>query len=115
MRREYVIYNSAHLCKNGYVNYNMCCKRKEVGATIEFFYILIVLAYICVIMITFMGFMYCDFTYFSYKANYERWNKLNWFGIVFITSVLCVLYFPLSIGYDICRFIRWIFTVGRKD
>jgi hypothetical protein len=82
---------------------------------IEFIFILIILAYICAIMIIFTEFMNFNFTYFSYKVNYERWTKLNWFGIVFITSVLCILFFPLSIGYDICRFIRWAFTVGRKD
>ena len=98
--------------KNGCVNYNMCCKRKEV-IIIE--YILFVLFYVSVAGIIFMGFMNSNFTYFSYKANYERWSKLNWFGIAFITSVLCILFFPLSIGYDICKFIRWAFTVGRKD
>lgn len=93
----------------------MCYRRKEVDVTIEFFYILIILSYICVIMITFMGFMNFNFTYFSYKANYERWTSLNWFGVGFITSVVCILFFPLSIGYGICRFARWVFTVGRRD
>lgn len=78
-------------------------------------YVCFVLFYIFVIAIVFIEVMNSNFTYFSYKVNYERWTKLNWFGIVFITSVLCILFFPLSIGYDICRFIRWAFTVGRKD
>lgn len=62
-----------------------------------------------------MGFMNSNFTYFSYKANYKRWTSLNWFGVGFITSVIHILAFPFSIGYNICRLIRWIFTVGRKD
>ena len=78
-------------------------------------YILFVLFCVCVAAIVFIEVMNSNFTYFSYKANYERWNKLNWFGIVFITSVLCILFFPLSIGYNICRLIHWMFTVGRKD
>lgn len=89
--------------------------RKEVGVTIEFFYILIILAYVCVIAIVFTEVMNLDFTYFAYSANYKRWNKLNWFGVVFVTSVIYILFFPLSIGHDVCRLIRWIFTVGRKD
>lgn len=78
-------------------------------------YILLFLFCVCVAAIVFIEVMNSNFTYFSYKANYKRWNKLNWFGIVFITSVICILFFPLSIGYGICRFIRWVFTVGRKN
>lgn len=80
---------------------------------IEFIFIL--LAYVCVITIVFADAMNLDFTYFDYNANYKRWNKLNWFGVVLVTSVIYILFFPLSIGHDICRLIRWIFTVGRKD
>ena len=78
-------------------------------------YILFVLFCVCVAAIVFIEVMNSNFTYFSYKANYKRWTSLNWFGVGFITSVLCILFFPLSIGYDICRFICWAFTVGRKD
>ena len=78
-------------------------------------YILLFLFCVCVAAIVFIEVMNSNFTYFSYKANYKRWNKLNWFGVGFITSVLCILFFPLSIGYGICRFIRWVFTVGRKN
>lgn len=78
-------------------------------------YVLFVLFYIFVITIVFIEVMNSNFTYFSYKANYKRWTSLNWFGVGFITSVIYILVFPLSIGHDICRLIRWIFTVGRKD
>lgn len=87
-------------------------RRKEV-IIIE--YIFFVWVYVCVTGIIFMGVMNSNFTYFSYKANYKRWTSLNWFGAGFITSVINILAFPFSIGYNICRFIRWIFTVGRKD
>jgi hypothetical protein len=93
----------------------MCYRRKEVDVAIEFFYILIILAYVCATGIIFMGFMNSNFTYFSYKANYKRWTSLNWFGVGFITSVIHILALPFSIGYDICRLIRWIFTVGMKN
>lgn len=77
-------------------------------------YILFVLFYIFVIAIVFIEVMNSNFTYFSYKANYKRWTSLNWFGVGFITSVIYILVFPFSIGYNIYRLIRWIFTVGRK-
>ena len=73
------------------------------------------MVYVYVIMIVFADAMNLDFTYFDYNANYKRWNKLNWFDVVLVTSVIYILFFPLSIGHDICRLIRWIFTVGRKD
>lgn len=78
-------------------------------------YIFLVFLYVCVTGFIFMGLMNSNFTYFSYKANYKRWTSLNWFGVGFITSVIYILVFPFSIGHDIYRLIRWIFTVGRKD
>jgi hypothetical protein len=90
----------------------MCLQKKEV-IIIE--YIFFVLIYVCVAGVIFMGFMNSNFAYFSYKANYKRWISLNWFGVGFITSVIYILVFPFSIGYNIYRLIHWIFTVGRKD
>jgi hypothetical protein len=47
---------------------------------------------------------------FNLKANYERWNALNWFGVWVLTILYWIAFLPFTIIALIC----WIFTVGRK-
>ena len=42
--------------------------------------------------------------------NYNKWCKINWFGISVITIILNIIYLP----YAICYWIYKLFTVGRK-
>lgn len=79
----------------------------------------------------------CEIVYggISRNENWKEKEKRNWYDVTITTPrgkmtftfwdsihnteistmTFCILFFPLSIGYDICRFIRWAFTVGRKD
>ena len=47
---------------------------------------------------------------FNLKANYEKWDTLNWFGV----WVFTILYWIVFLPFTIITFIYWIFTVGRK-
>lgn len=48
---------------------------------------------------------------FNLKENYERWEKLNWFGVWFFTICYWIAFLP----FTIMALIYWIFTVGRKS
>ena len=48
-----------------------------------------------------------DVIYKAYKVNY--------FGCMMITLLINLICPVISIGYWICNFIYFIFTVGRKD
>lgn len=45
--------------------------------------------------------------------NYKEWEELNWFGIGVITMLLNIICLPYAIVYWICKFVYWLFTVGR--
>ena len=63
------------------------------------------------IFITFIAFIInFDLLWFNPIQNYEDWTKLNWFGIIVITILLNIIFFPWAIGYWIYK----LFTVGRK-
>lgn len=47
---------------------------------------------------------------FNPKKNYNRWCKLNWFGV----WVFTILYWIAFLPFTIIAFIYWLFTVGRK-
>lgn len=51
------------------------------------------------------------FSFFNPIRNYEQWNKMNWFGIIFCTIAVNVILFP----YAICYWIYKLFTTGRKE
>lgn len=51
---------------------------------------------------------------FNPIINYQKMNRLNWFGICFITLLINILFLPLSIIYWLSKFIEKIFTFGRK-
>ena len=75
----------------------------------EVFYSLFfgILLYFCLfIAITVMN---GDFA-FDFKANYEKWYALNWFGV----WVFTILYWIVFLPFTIIALIYWIFTVGRK-
>ena len=62
-----------------------------------------------------------DLSIFNPIRNYNKWTKLNWFGISFITILLNIIFIPYAICYwtykiiaVICELIYWLFTVGRK-
>jgi hypothetical protein len=52
------------------------------------------------------GDMFC----FNPKENYNRWRRLNWFGVWFFT----ILYWIAFLPFTIIALIYWLFTVGRK-
>ena len=52
---------------------------------------------------------------------YEN-TKMNWFGCWFcfiLIRLLCpvntMIGIAFCVGYNVCHFIKWLFTVGRKD
>ena len=52
------------------------------------------------------GDMFC----FNIKKNYNRWHRLNWFGV----WVFTILYWIAFLPFTIIALIYWLFTVGRK-
>lgn len=48
--------------------------------------------------------------WFDPKYNYEKWYKLNWFGV----GVLTILYWIAFLPVAIILLIGWLFIVGRK-
>jgi hypothetical protein len=64
-----------------------------------------------IIFITFIAFtINLDLLWFNPIQNYKDWTQLNWFGIIVITILLNIIFFPYAIGYWIYK----LFTVGRK-
>ena len=51
-----------------------------------------------------------DVFYFNPKENYNRWYRLNWFGV----WVFTILYWIAFLPFTIIALIYWIFTTGRK-
>ena len=47
---------------------------------------------------------------FNLKANYEKWDSLNWFGVWVFTISYWIVFLP----FTIIALIYWLFTVGRK-
>lgn len=73
---------------------------------------LAIVIYICVIIVDFLAVLYSGDLDFDCtpKQMYESTN-LNMFGC----CVLWLIFFILNPILFICKFIGWIFTVGRKD
>ena len=51
--------------------------------------------------------------YFDIFENYETWDKLNWFAVIFFTLLINVFFAPYAVIYWAKRFFVFIFTVGR--
>ena len=51
-----------------------------------------------------------DIKFYTPRSIYEESN-MNWFG----TVIVYILIFPFSFILGIGGFLRWLFTVGRKD
>lgn len=47
---------------------------------------------------------------FNPMTNYQKWNKLNWFGVILGTLILHILFLPNAIVYWSYKLI----TVNRK-
>ena len=52
-----------------------------------------------------------DLSIFNPVRNYEKWCKLNWYGVSVITLILNVVLFPYAFVYWM---IYKLFTIGRK-
>lgn len=48
--------------------------------------------------------------FYTPKSIYEECN-INWFGAI----IIYILIFPFSFILSIGGFLKWLFTVGRKD
>ena len=53
--------------------------------------------------------------YLSFDNNYECWENLNWFGVLFFTILLNIIFAPVAIIYWVSKFFIYIFTVGRNN
>ena len=51
-----------------------------------------------------------DLSIFNPIRNYKEWYKLNWIGIITITTILNIVCLP----YAICYWIYKLFTFSRK-
>ena len=52
-----------------------------------------------------------DFSFFNPIRNYKQWSGINWFGVIFLTLLLNIVFPVYAIGY-------WFYklcTVGRKN
>lgn len=52
-----------------------------------------------------------DLSIFNPIRNYNKWRKMNWFGVIITTLILNILLFPYAIIYWL---VYKLFTVGRK-
>ena len=53
----------------------------------------------------------CDLSIFNPIRNYNKWNKINWFGVIVATVLL-------NIGFPLYALVYWVYklvTVGRKQ
>ena len=51
-----------------------------------------------------------DFSFFNTIRNYKKWNRMNWFGVIFFTLLLTIIFPVFALGY-------WFYklcTVGRN-
>lgn len=51
-----------------------------------------------------------DFSFFNPIRNYKKWNRMNWFGVIFFTLLLTIIFPEFALGY-------WFYklcTVGRN-
>lgn len=51
-----------------------------------------------------------DFSFFNPIRNYKKWNRMNWFGVIFFTLLLTIIFPVFALGY-------WFYklcTVGRN-
>ena len=53
--------------------------------------------------------------YLSFDNNYKCWESLNWFGVLFFTILLNIVFAPVAIIYWVSKFFIYIFTVGRDN
>lgn len=51
-----------------------------------------------------------DLSFFNPIRNYKEWTSMNWFGVIFFTILLNVIY-PV---YALCYWFYKLCTVGRK-
>lgn len=51
-----------------------------------------------------------DLSIFNPKRNYDKWETLNWFGIIVITLFLNIIFIPYAVIY----WVYILFTIGRK-
>jgi len=73
----------------------------------HFIFILII---ICVEFVILEFINQLDLTIFNPFRNYEKWNSMNWFGVIFFTVVLNIIFPVLSI----CYWFYKLCTYGRK-
>ncbi len=78
-------------------------------------------------IIYFIAFAYCVITsiiitmmyryngnfYFNPIENYDDWENLNGFAVVFFTIIINIIFLPYAIVYWVLKFFKFIFTVGR--
>lgn len=76
--------------------------------------ILVVYAIICVAY-TIVTVSYNGHPYLSFENNFDCWERLNWFGVIFFTILLNIVFAPIAIIYWLSKFFIYIFTVGRID
>lgn len=51
-----------------------------------------------------------DFSFFNPIRNYKKWSCMNWFGVIFFTLLLTIIFPVFALGY-------WFYklcTVGRN-
>ena len=51
-----------------------------------------------------------DFSFFNPIRNYKKWDRMNWFGVIFFTLLLTIIFPVFALGY-------WFYklcTVGRN-
>lgn len=54
-----------------------------------------------------IGIQFLGFSFFNPIRNYEQWDKMNWFGVIFCTIAINIILFPYAIAYWIYK----LFTV----
>lgn len=58
--------------------------------------------------------LYAGHHYFNMLDNYEEWDRLNLFGVIFFTLLLNIVFAPIAIIYWTVKALVFIFTVGRR-
>lgn len=71
-------------------------------------------AFIC-IAYTIATVRYNGNPYLSFENNFDCWERLNWFGVIFFTILLNIVFAPVAIIYWVSKFLIYIFTVGRNS
>ena len=52
-----------------------------------------------------------NFPVFYTPATIYKLTEMNWFGCI----TIYILLFPIAFIFEIGGFLRWLFTIGRKD